>query len=74
MDVWFCKTCGHEGNDRDPKTAEVLGPIHVTMDITRAMMVAESVPNAFTTSMGAVEYCLLCNAICEGEYAYEVVP
>lgn len=74
MDAWLCKSCGHEDLDRDPKTREIIGPTHVTLEITKAMMVAESVPNAFTSSMGAVEYCLLCMSICTGEYAYEVMP
>ncbi len=74
MDAWFCKSCGHEDNDRDPKTREVIGPTHVTMGITEAAMRAESVPNVLTSSMGAVEYCLVCNAICEGEYTFAVAP
>ncbi len=74
MDAWLCKSCGHEDNDRDPKTRELIGPIHATIAIVEAFMRVESVPKDLTAPMGMVEFCLVCNTICKGEYTYEIMP
>ncbi len=67
MDVYECRDCKHPDNDVDPKTREVIGPIHVAMDIVKAIALSEragTLPRVFKSPGGYVQFCLICNRMC----------
>ncbi len=67
-----CTDCKHPDNDEDPKTGQVIGPVHVVMTALKAVKLsleAGTMPREFhSREDGMADFCLLCNRMCEGEY------
>ncbi|MFQ5986692.1 MAG: hypothetical protein ACE5KQ_04985 [Thermoplasmata archaeon] len=79
-DGFFCRDCGHEDNERDPLTGQVIAPIHAMKVLTSScgcpahadLEQVTAVLEVATPRVELVSWCLICARPCSGDFRHRV--